>query len=81
MAEIHMGGHGLYGTVSDCMKFIRMWLNDGMGPNGHVLEDRDGGDGRGRRPPWREEDRHVAGGDPSLSNDAEFFPGLLKSWS
>jgi methyl acetate hydrolase len=25
--EIHMGGHGLYGTVGDYMRFIRMWLN------------------------------------------------------
>ncbi len=27
--EVHMGGHGLYGTVGDYMRFIRMWLNDG----------------------------------------------------
>ncbi|MFX8474003.1 serine hydrolase, partial [Acinetobacter baumannii] len=27
--EVDMGGHGLYATVGDYMKFIRMWLNDG----------------------------------------------------
>ncbi|MFX7155996.1 serine hydrolase domain-containing protein, partial [Acinetobacter baumannii] len=24
--EVDMGGHGLYATVGDYMKFIRMWL-------------------------------------------------------
>jgi methyl acetate hydrolase len=36
--EVHMGGHGLYGTVGDYMRFIRMWLNDGMGEHGRVLK-------------------------------------------
>lgn len=35
--EVHMGGHGLHGTVGDYMKFIRMWLNDGAGTSGRVL--------------------------------------------
>ena len=29
--EVHMGGHGLYATVGDYCRFIRMWLNDGQG--------------------------------------------------
>ncbi len=33
-----MGGHGLYGTVGDYMRFIRMWLNDGAGEHGRVLK-------------------------------------------
>ena len=28
--EVHMGGHGLYGTAEDYLRFIRMWLNDGQ---------------------------------------------------
>ena len=32
------GGHGLYATVGDYMKLIRMFLNDGAGPNGRVLK-------------------------------------------
>ncbi|HKY96034.1 MAG TPA: serine hydrolase domain-containing protein, partial [Kiloniellales bacterium] len=36
--EVDMAGHGLYGTVPDYMKFIRMWLNDGAGPGGRVLK-------------------------------------------
>ena len=78
--EIHMGGHGLYGTVGDYMRFIRMWLNDGTGEHGRVLKpetvrmaERNGlGDKKITALP---------GVIPSLSNDAEFFPGLSKSWS
>ena len=78
--EIHMGGHGLYGTVGDYMRFIRMWLNDGVGENGRVLkpetvamaEKNHLGDKKVTMLP---------GVIPSLSNDAEFFPGLSKSWS
>ncbi|MDE3176908.1 MAG: beta-lactamase family protein [Pseudomonadota bacterium] len=78
--EVHMGGHGLYATVGDYMKFIRMWLNDGRGPHGAVLKPetvamaaRDGLGGKkiGMLP----------GVIPSLSNDAEFFPGQPKSWA
>jgi methyl acetate hydrolase len=78
--EVHMGGHGLYGTVGDYCRFIRMYLNDGMGENGRVLEpetvrmaEQNGlGDKKIRMLP---------GVNKSLSNDAEFFPGLPKSWS
>ena len=44
--EVHMGGHGLYSTVGDYCRFIRMWLNDGMGEHGRVL--REGGWDRAR---------------------------------
>jgi methyl acetate hydrolase len=79
--EIDMGGHGLYGTVGEYMKFIRMWLNDGNGPNGRVLkkETVEASVKNGLRA-----DQNVVmlpGVIPSLSNDAEFFPGLKKSWS
>src|SRR4051794_38159898 len=78
--EVHMGGHGLYGTVGDYMRFIRMWLNDGEGEHGRVLkaetvrmaEKNQLGDKKVTVLP---------GVIPSLSNDAEFFPGLSKSWS
>ncbi len=78
--EVHMGGHGLYSTVGDYMRFIRMWLNDGNGENGRVLkaetvriaEKNHLGDKKVTMLP---------GVIPSLSNDAEFFPGLSKSWA
>ena len=44
--EVHMGGHGLYSTIGEYMKFIRMWLNDGAGAERAGAERRDG---QGRR--------------------------------
>ena len=78
--EVHMGGHGLYSTAADYMKFIRMWLNDGAGPEGRVLKpetvrmaaQNQLGDKKIKMLP---------GVIPSLSNDAEFFPGMPKSWA
>ena len=78
--EMDMGGHGLYSTVGEYMKFIRMILNDGDGPNGRVLKpgtveamSRNGLDGLSSGG-WQTS-------IPSLSNDGEFFPGLKKSWA
>lgn len=77
-----MGGHGLYATVGEYMKFIRMVLNDGAGPNGRVLKaetvQRMARDGLA-------ELGLSAGGwttsIPSLSNAGEFFPGTDKGWA
>lgn len=79
--EIDMGGHGLYATIGEYMKFIRMWLNDGAGSNGRVL--------RPETVAWAVKNGLEAhqkvgmlpGVIASLSNDAEFFPGLAKGWS
>lgn len=78
--EVDMGGHGLYGTVGAYMRFIRMWLNEGAGEHGRVLKPETVrmalqnhlGDKKIKMMP---------GVIPALSNDAEFFPGLSKSWS
>lgn len=78
--EVHMGGHGLYGTVGDYMRFIRMWLNDGNGEHGRVLKPET---------VRMAEKNHLGdkkitplpGVIKSLSNDAEFFPGSPKSWA
>ncbi|MBS0125036.1 serine hydrolase domain-containing protein [Thetidibacter halocola] len=79
--EIDMGGHGLYGTVPEYMKFIRMWLNDGAGPHGRVLkpETVEWAVKGALVPPQKV--TMLPGVIPSLSNDAEFFPGLKKDWS
>jgi methyl acetate hydrolase len=78
--EVHMGGHGLYGSVGEYMKFIRMWLNDGQGEGRRVLKAetvqmavRNGLDDK--------KIKMLPGVIASLSNDAEFFPGISKSWS
>lgn len=79
--EVDLGGHGLYGTVGDYMHFVRMWLNDGQGEHGQVL-----------RPETvaMAVQRHLGEGlsvcllpgvIPSLSNEAEYWPGLRQFWS
>ncbi|WP_421709217.1 serine hydrolase domain-containing protein [Algihabitans sp.] len=78
--EVHMGGHGLYGTVGDYMKFIRMWLNDGRGEQGQVLKP-DTVRMAERNHLGDKKVTMLPGVIPALSNDAEFFPGLSKSWA
>jgi len=79
--EVDMAGHGLYASVGEYMKFIRMWLNDGMGPHGRVLKPETVAQAvqNGLQP--HQKVVMLPGVIPSLSNDAEFFPGLKKSWS
>lgn len=80
--ELDCGGHGLYATVGEYMKFIRMILNDGNGPNGRVLKaetvnrmSQDGLKAMGLQSTgWTTS-------IPSLSNDGEFFPGVEKGWA
>lgn len=79
--EVHMAGHGLYSTAEDYTKFIRMWLNDGRGPRGWVLDkstveaaERNGLSGDMKI-------KGLPGVIPTLSNYAEFFPGMPKSWA
>jgi len=77
--EVWMGGSSLYGTAPDYLRFLRMWLNDGMGEHGRVL--------KAETIAWAARN-HLAGraitGPKSvslgLSHDAEFFPGLAKGW-
>ena len=77
--EQHMGGHALYATVGDYMRFIRMVLNDGAGEHGRVLQPETVGrmaqDGLGGA-----KIKGLPGAIPTLSNDAEFFPGMPKGW-
>jgi methyl acetate hydrolase len=77
--EFEMGGGGLYGTIVDYGKFVRMILNKGRADGHQVLK------------PETVETMSVnqMGGCrvcalktamPTLSNDAEFFPGMAKTW-
>jgi methyl acetate hydrolase len=77
--EFQMGGGGLYGTASDYLAFERVFLNEGRADGRSILKP--------------ETVRLIAAnaiGDlkvqplktvaPNLSNDAEFFPGMVKKW-
>ena len=77
--EFEMGGGGLYSTVGDYTRFIRMILNKGSANGQQVL-----------KPETVETMSRNQMGDcrvsmlktvaPPLSNDAEFFPGISKTW-
>jgi methyl acetate hydrolase len=75
-----MGGHGLYGSIGEYMKFIRMWLNDGAGPQGRVLRRETVESAVRNGLQAHQAVTMLPGVIPTLSNDAEFFPGLKKSW-
>jgi CubicO group peptidase (beta-lactamase class C family) len=78
--EFEMGGGGLYSTAGDYLKFVRMMLNRGKSDKGDQV----------LKPETVEQMSQNAMGDskvcllkttaPPLSNDAEFFPGMDKSW-
>ena len=79
--EQDMGGHALYSTALDYAKFIRMWLCDGAGPDGEPLLAPETvqlavANGLGEM-----KIKQLPGVIPALSNDAEFFPGMPKSWA
>ena len=61
------------------MKFIRMWLNDGDGPNGRVLK-RETVEMAAKNGLGDMKIKGLPGVIPWLSNEAEFFPGMPKSW-
>ena len=79
--EVHMAGHGLYSTVEDYCKFIRMWLNDGMGPGGQRIVSRETVEMAAQNGLGEMKIKGLPGVIPFLSNYAEFFPGMPKSWA
>src|SRR5271170_5858861 len=78
--EFEMGGGGLYGTAADYLAFQRVFLNEGRADGRRVL-----------KPETAALMAQNAIGDlnvrllktavPASSNDAEFFPGMVKKWS
>jgi methyl acetate hydrolase len=78
--EFQMGGGGLYGTAADYLAFEQLFLNQGRADGRQVL-----------RPETVQLMSQNAIGDltvrllktavPAYSNNAEFFPGMVKKWS
>jgi CubicO group peptidase (beta-lactamase class C family) len=77
--EFLMGGGGLYSTAGDYLCFLRMLMNGGTLKGQQVL----------RRETVAEINRNQIGDLnvpklrtvlPTVSNDAEFFPGMIKKW-
>jgi CubicO group peptidase (beta-lactamase class C family) len=77
--EFHMGGGGLYGTAGDYLKFAQVFLHEGRFNGAQVLKSET---------VRSMSQNHI--GDlhvrlletamPPYSNDAEFFPGMIKKW-
>ena len=77
--EFEMGGGGLYGTVGDYLRFIRMILNRGRA-NGEQVLKPETVDMMSRNQMGDIRVCELKTAIPPLSHDAEFFPGLPKSW-
>ena len=77
--EFEMGGGGLYGTVGDYLKFIRMILNRGRA-NGERLLAPETVDMMSRNQMGENRVCELKTAIPPFSNDAEFFPGMPKTW-
>ena len=78
--EFQMGGGGLYGTAGDYLAFEQLFLNQGRAGSRQVLrpetvqlmsQNAIGGLGV----------RLLETAVPAYSNNAEFFPGMVKKWS
>ncbi len=77
--EFEMGGGGLYSTAPDFLAFVRMILNRGSG-NGHRVLKPETVDLMSRNHMGDLRVTKLVTTNPSRSNDAEFFPGVEKSW-
>jgi CubicO group peptidase (beta-lactamase class C family) len=77
--EIDPGGGGMYSTASDYLRFTRMILNHGKG-NGHQLlkPETVALMSKNAMGPLRVSMLHTD--NKAMSLDAEFFPGLEKTW-
>jgi methyl acetate hydrolase len=77
--EFEMGGGGLYGTMGDYLRFIRMILNGGQLDGERVLKPETVASlALNHMGNCRVKTLKAA---IPLTNDAEFFPGARKAWS
>jgi methyl acetate hydrolase len=77
--EFDMGGGGLYGTGGDYLRFIRLILNRGKADGNQVLKPETV-DLMTRNNMGDTRVTLLKTAAPTLSNDAEFFPGIPKTW-
>jgi len=77
--EFEMGGGGLYGTVQDYAKFVRMILNQGRA-NGHQVLKPETVAQMSVNQMGACRVCLLKTAMPPLTNDAEFFPGMPKTW-
>ncbi len=78
--EFELGGGGLYSTAPDYLVFVRMILNRGA-VNGNRVLKAETVELMSRNQMGDLRVVPMVTTNPSRSNDAEFFPGVPKSWS
>ena len=78
--EVHMGGHGLYSTVDDYLKFIRLWLNRGE-VNGQRLLQESTLELALNNGLADIAMKNLPGAIPALSNDVNIYPEAKKGWT
>jgi len=78
--EFEMGGGGLYGTVGDYLKFLRAMLNEGRADSGAQVLKPETVRAMSSNAMGRTRVTMLKTVAPPLTNDAEFFPGVEKSW-
>ncbi len=78
--EFEMGGGGLYGTAADYLAFERLFLNEGRAAGGAQVLKPETVRLMARNAIGDLDVRLLATAAPAYSNDAEFFPGMVKKW-
>jgi len=79
--EFEAGGHGLYSTARDYLRFVRMMLNEGRSDNGEPVLTRAAAARMSTNAIGSLNVTPMKTANPELSNDADFFPGIEKRWS
>ncbi|KAH3903416.1 uncharacterized protein SCODWIG_00435 [Saccharomycodes ludwigii] len=86
--EFKCGGHGCFGTVEDYLKFLQMFLNKGVSPitGETILKESTINENA-----FKNQLNNLGEGDikvislpgvqPIISNDVNFYPNVLKTWS
>jgi len=75
------GGAGLYSTTPDYLKFMRMILNKGRVNGMQILSAQTVTEHLSKNAMGDIRVKKLKTAIPFLSNDAEFFPGVEKTWS
>ena len=77
--EFEMGGGGLYSTAGDYLAFVRMMLNNGKANGNQIVKPATVAE-MSRNSMGKNKVHMLKTAVPPLTNDAEFFPGMPKSW-
>jgi CubicO group peptidase (beta-lactamase class C family) len=79
--EFEAGGHGLYSTARDYLRFVRMMLNEGRSDNGEPVLTRAAAARMSTNAIGSLNVTPMKTANPELSNHADFFPGIEKRWT